>query len=404
MSEQISATAPNPAEILPPRIAEAITQPLTPEISFKQFEEAGKQLPDSVVLDVMNDSLQSVPGETPRFLKSYLDQVRTDEFDNSFMDSADQLITFRDELTDFVSGRLAVKTSGKLLSPQQKDVVVNKVESFKDKIEADRTEVTQYISDTYSGDRPPIPRGALGYNGLTITTKDGTKDLLKDKIPGIRANITMQREAAGNFVHYATKSYLAQRASGVKPELSKRIYLNPKIESSISIFKTVVDAAEAAGITMKGKVFDRTLEAVTRHEDNPAERTARGDGIVLYAGEDADTLLGLVEAIYKDNPLAFQGRKTSRIPLKVAEGVAVGDEPTKLSSDDETESLTTSRAGAIEIASALARQALGLQASEKIKPGQEAQALAAFRAAFQQTAIQAGIDPENLAFNLPQAA
>jgi len=405
ITEQLTALQPTAAELMP-TLAPAETAPPPPrsELSFKQFEEAGKQLPDSVVLDVMNDQLQSVPGEQPRFLKSYLDQVRTDESDNAYIDSPDQVIGFRNELTDFVSSHLTVKTSNKLLSPQQKDVITGKVEDFKDKLEADKVEVAEYITGTYEGKQQPIPRGALGYNGLTVITKNGTVDLLKDKVPGVRANITMQREASGSFVHYASEPYLDKRSSGVKPELGKRIYLNPKIESSIGIFTDIVEAAEAAGITMKGKVFDRTLEAVARRADNPDKRTARGDGIVLYAGEDADALLGLVEAIYKDSPGAFEGRKTSRIPLRIAEGIAVGDEPIKTSSDEEAESLTSSRAGAIQVASGEAKRMLGLQASEEIRPGQEAQAVAAFRTAFKQVATQAGIDPDNLAFNLPKAA
>lgn len=401
MPEQLQASAVNPYEVSAPP-AEVLRSDV-PEVSFQQFEQTGKQLPDKIIMDVMNDQLRSVPGEQPRFVKSYLDQLKGDTSDDEYLGSPDKVVGFRNELADFVAENLKIATSTSL-DPQKKALIDGKLQAFTQKIESDKAHVNQYLAGMYEGAQAPIPRGQLGFNGLTVDTKNGKIDLLSKKLPGVRANITMQREATGNFVHYASQSYLEQRSSGTKPELGKRIYLNPKVESSVGIFTEVVQAAEAAGISMKGKILDRTGEAIAKHNEKPGEYTMRGDGIVLYAGEDADALLGLVEAIYKDNPDAFSGRHTSRVPLKIAEGVAIGDEPAVLNEDGEAQSLTSHRAGLIEQASGVAKHRLGIQPSQVVAQGQEQQAIAAFRQAFEEIAISEGVDPQNLAFNLPKAA
>lgn len=394
MSEQLT-----PLAIAPP---EAYAPPIQ-EVGFEQFSHDKRELPDPIVLDLMNNSLRSSPDEKGgRFVKSYLDQLQTDESDNSFINNPEELKASRNQLSDFVSGHLRLRTTDKL-NPRQQQLVSTKLEDFKQKIESDKGRVDDYIDGIYRGERKDLPRDALNFHGLNITKGDTTVDLLKSKLPGVRSNMVMQREATGLFVHYSTEGYLEKAEAGNKPELTRRIYLNPKVESSVEIFQAVVESAEAAGITMKGKVFDRTLEAINRLATSESERTMRGDGIVLYAGEDADALLGLVEAVYKDNPAAFEGRRVSRIPMRIAEGVAIGDEPVT-KPGEEAESLTSQRATILEVASATTKQRLGLSPSANIPAGQEQQALATYRQVYGELALQAGVNPENIAFNLPQAA
>jgi len=113
----------------------------------------------------------------------------------------------------------------------------------------------------------------------------------------------------------------------------------------------------------------------------------RGDGIVVYVdGKHANEVLEMTQDIADDNPDAFKGRKTSRIPQPVAEGVAVGDEPTQAPG----KSLTSHRERIFSDAAE--------QTRKSGKQGEEARAM--FRDLVRQNAIAEKVNPDNVAFNL----
>jgi hypothetical protein len=114
----------------------------------------------------------------------------------------------------------------------------------------------------------------------------------------------------------------------------------------------------------------------------------RGDGIVIYTGEgQANDVLDMVLALAKGNPEAFMGRETSKIPQSVAEGIAVGDEPTGV----KGKSLTSHRVDMFSYA------ANHVEKSGKI--GEEAREL--FRNRLAAVAGANHTDPNNIAFNKP---
>lgn len=60
---------------------------------------------------------------------------------------------------------------------------------------------------------------------------------------------------------------------------------------------------------------------------------------MLYTNKnEINDILDLVEEIYHNNEDSFRGRRSPKVPMMIADGVAVGDEPTN------HESLTKNRA------------------------------------------------------------
>jgi hypothetical protein len=127
-----------------------------------------------------------------------------------------------------------------------------------------------------------------------------------------------------------------------------------------------------------------------RSKGEPAD-ALRGDGIVIYAhSESANDVLALVMAIAQDHPEAFAGRQTSRIPQKVAEGIAVGSEPIQAPG----KSLTSHREEILSYVAGKVR--------ESGQTGQQARDT--FRRGVAATSKANGVDPNNIGFNLAAAA
>ena len=98
---------------------------------------------------------------------------------------------------------------------------------------------------------------------------------------------------------------------------------------------------DAQGLACRSKILD------ARNGGKSWVASERGDAIVLYGGDDnADALLAIVESIYEANRDAFVGQDVARMPIRIADGVAVGSEPKGLSG---IESLTSHRAKVIDM-------------------------------------------------------
>lgn len=276
------------------------------ELSFARYERAKKGLGDETILAIIGDNLQVTPGKKELLLKSWLDKVPSDESDAIFAQDPERIIKFRDELSDFVAGHLKLRFNPTEIGEKGKAYLKQRKREYLQKLSDDKKVNADFIRDWHSDKRPKYPSSAFEFHGMSVPTTKGWVDLLTQSVGTIRANIVMQREIAGIFVHYSSDAYEEERRRGNKLELTRRIYLNPKTEQSIAVFSRIIAAADQSGITMKGKIWDRSNEAIAEGKDKKVgEYGLRGDGIVLYTGEDADELLGLVEAIYKDSPDAF---------------------------------------------------------------------------------------------------
>ena len=106
--------------------------------------------------------------------------------------------------------------------------------------------------------------------------------------------------------------------------------------------------------------------------------------MVFVNHKDADKFLKQVLSIARCNAEIFKERHTSRIPHRIVDGIAIGDEP-----QASGHSLTSHRAKILNYAAAIVRQSG--------KQGAEAYDL--FREATRKIAEANGVNPHNIAFN-----
>ena len=159
-----------------------------------------------------------------------------------------------------------------------------------------------------------------------------------------------------------------------------RIYLNPQLRDSLDIYKKIFAKATREGLRFQAKIMapsgyakhlvDETVDYCARLAAGRLK--TRRDPIVFYGFEESkDKLLRIVEEVYSQYESAFEGRETGAIPLAIAPGFAVGENPVGL---DGEESLTDHRQRVIEEA--------GYDAKK-----------------FRMNAASWNINPDNIAFN-----
>lgn len=369
-----------------------IPQPIP---TFEQAEQSGRILSDKFILGAVTHALEVAPGHSAVFVKNYLDLLPADKTDREFASDPDELINFRNETTDFVATHLTIFTNG--LSPREVGRLRTLKRNFTERLEEEKDEVNDFIRQFVSGrrPRPRYPEQAAEYYGLNVKTNDGIKDLLTTSIgQQARANLEMQRQITALFVQWDSSGYVKSRLHQEPLDpLTKRIYLNPKMSRTVDIFTQIVDKVDAAGLNVKGKMLDRSLEALERNKV-----AYRGDGIVLYASDkEADRLLSLANEVYNDNYGAFSGRRVSRIVKPVGAGMGVGDQPLG------GETLTSHRSVWIDEAAYQTRQLLGKNSLDQaIEPHEYVAAIATFRRIWRDIANEAGINADNVAFNKRQ--
>lgn len=383
---------------------EAAKQLSQPEVlplnvqTFDQYQSAEKQsFSDTLVSELMTFDLKINQKLTTRNPKSYFDLVPTDTSDELLASEPESVISLRDQLTDFVSDKLKITTQPGAMTDAEVSHVQAKKQEFVTKIQADKQIIAANIRELYRGETPDIAKSEIGFAGFNLQSSNGPIDLLKtgSGLKNVRSNIAMQRDEGTLFVHYTSEKRGAEIGAGQANELARRIYLNPKSEDSIKIFRQLVDQAETAGISMQGKVWDRTSELLDNRAKQADETGVRADGIVLYADQDADALLGLVEKIYNANPTSFAGRQTAKMTLPIAEGIGVGSEPPKIEGQ-KRESLTSHRVNIIEQATTETHSL-----TDNLKLNNE-QITATFRTVFEQLCLEKNINPKNIAFNMAE--
>ena len=204
-------------------------------------------------------------------------------------------------------------------------------------------------------------------------------------------NFKMQRFLGGDFITAFSDRRIVNMSKQQRSRLGRRIYLNPNIEVMPLIFEKILRMANDAGIELQAKMFNRVTELATNHQADKKQRQFEllGDSMVVYAkAEDADYVLREIIAISLQRPQDFEGRPVARIPFKIKDGLAIGDEPQEPLNSQH--SLTTHRKLILD--DALERTLLKTPEWTKIDNG-------LFNDAVTRCAKINGVNPNNIAFN-----
>lgn len=357
--------------------------------TFEGAQAVEKQLSDKFVKGALEGKLQ-VGGETVG-IKGYLDKVEATRSDDEVIANPDAIAALYQKTTDMLARNLTimvVRNTDPVKDAIRKSDITSAKEAFLAKLQNEAGATADGIVDWSTGKTRFFPTEAMGYDGLEIDGRDPL-DADGKQANDFRPNFKIQRQIGGVFIMAYSNNRVREKLQDQDQELTKRIYLNPEVFATPDIFEQVLDAANQAGLSVQLKMYQRAPELAQAHfkrENGSVKDGLRGDGIVIYANEaQANDTLAIVLAIAKDKPEAFIGRKTSRIPQRVAEGIAVGDEPTHTRGD----SLTSHRTKVFEYAVSYVR--------ESGKTGKEAEDL--FRRCVAATAEVNKVNPRNIAFN-----
>lgn len=358
--------------------------------SFSEAQTASKKYSDAFIDGALTDSLQV--GDEKVGIKGFLDRVEMDESDRAVVSDPERVAGLYVSTSEMVARNLKIAVAPGVTpetTQQRRDIVKREKEAYLQRLADEIPQAAEQIKDWISADSKRgvrYPVDASEYKGFVV----GGQDVLDaaSTANGVRSNIKVQRQIGGTFIMGYSDSRVREKMANDDVSIDKRIYLNPTAEVTPEIFEKVLQAANEAGVSMQLKMFSRAAEMAMASSEKRLtgkEGGLRGDGVVVYVSDkDADQVLQMVEAIAKDNPDAFQGRRVSRVVQSVADGIGVGSQPKK-----SDESLTSSRAGMIsEVVSSLKQ--LGLPAEA---------ARAQFRKKVRERSIQEGINPDNLAFN-----
>ena len=182
------------------------------------------------------------------------------------------------------------------------------------------------------------------------------------------------------WIQHNSLKFLQEDGKNPNKYPTVRIYLNPQLRDSLAIYKKIFAKATREGLRFQAKIMapsGYTKHLVDKVVDYCAGLAAgrletRRDPIVFYGFEESkDKLLRIVEEVYSQYESAFEGRETGAVPLAIAPGFAVGENPVGL---DGEESLTDHRQRVIKEADYDARK-------------------------FRMNAASWNINPDNIAFN-----
>ena len=162
------------------------------------------------------------------------------------------------------------------------------------------------------------------------------------------------------------------------------------MEDTPKIFEQLLQAINSAQLPLQLKMFQRADELIKAHlkAKNKGRGIGglRGDGIMINTyNRDADKALEIIYSVINNNIAAFQGRRTSRLPYPISEGVAIGDEPRRAPGH----SLTSHRAAIVEKVAKTVRDS-GEQSHK---------ARTFFRLLTASLAQAEDVNPANMAFN-----
>ncbi|GAC1390475.1 MAG: hypothetical protein NVSMB46_00200 [Candidatus Saccharimonadales bacterium] len=384
---------PNPGIIDPTLTAGNSIATSELKVRFSSFEEAQsaeKQFSDIFINGAINDQLKV--GNEQVGIKGYLDKVEATDKDNDIIANPEAIAGLYLSTTEMVARNLKIlvgRSPDESKTTERRAVIKDAKDGFIAGLHDQAIDTADQIVDWCKGSTKQFPARAMEYRGLKIDGSDPL-DAENNSATDFRPNIKIQRQLGGTFIMGYSDTRVKEKLAKQDQEISRRIYLNPDPETAPQVFEQVLQAANEAGLSIQLKIFQRTPEFAEAHlarSKGHAKDGFRGDGIVIYSGESqAEDVLGMVLALAKDKPEAFIGRQTSKIPQSVAEGIAIGDEPTQT----KGYSLTSHRVEMFSYAAEYVRKSG--------KTGQEAAQL------FKNRVIAAAkanhTNPRNIAFNV----
>ncbi len=369
--------------------------------SFEEAEKISRGFSEDFVMNLLNEVLTNPEGEAT-VLKVFLDKVPATQDDYEAAQKPGTLADIHSQIRAMIADNLKIAVSGELGRGERK-LLVDARTRYQQELRDGDPDGREFFSKVAAGAHA---RGQdIQFEGLPIPIPGEPRPInilsTDGKVRGVRPNIRFQEEVSGQFIHWSSDSYAKAKAEGrnQNTEMTKRIYLNPRPEDSVKVFSALMKAANESGLTVHGKMLDRAMELCqdTQRAARGEKISLRADGIVLYASDaEADKILELVKALPEDLQEAFVGRPSPKIPTQIAEGIALGSEPTT----DAPESLTSHRTKALEEAGSRTLQRLGLAEGQKVPPQLKVQAHRIFLAEFKKLAPDYDINPDNFSFNL----
>lgn len=357
--------------------------------TFGEAERITRELSDTFIDKALQNKLK-VGGQKVD-IRGYFDKVKPTARDKEIVRDPEKIAGLYLDTTAMLARNLkiAVAKQGDSQKTQElKNVASRAKNMFLENLEAESAQAATEIVDWCDGKGRKYPAGAVEYRGLLVNGED-ILDAGSRQQTGVRANIKIQRQFAGTFIMGYSDARVHEKLKGIDKVPGKRIYVNPDLEATPQIFERLLSEANNIGISLQLKMLQRVSEVAEAHRSEKAGRGTvglRGDGIVLYVHDkDADDVLGLVLALAKDDPSAFNGRKVSRIAQSVADGIGVGDQPTQTTGLSLTSHREQLLAYALE------------RVHKSGRTGDEAREL--FRRSVKKAAIVNGVNPNNLAFN-----
>ena len=159
------------------------------------------------------------------------------------------------------------------------------------------------------------------------------------------------------WIQYNSLQFLREVGTNSDKYPTARIYLNPRLQDGLKIYKEIFAEANRMKLRFQAKIIDPSayrddlVEKTAAHKrelTNSGHLESRRNPILFYGFEESkDELLRIIEKVYEKYQDSFAGRETETIPLPIAPGLAIGENPVGM---DGKESLTSHRDGLIEMA------------------------------------------------------
>ena len=181
--------------------------------------------------------------------------------------------------------------------------------------------------------------------------------------------------------------------SGKALPLTRRIYLNPAPEAVPMVFEALLQAADEVDIplAMKMNQVATALAIFKQRRVNGRQSIGssvdglRADNVIIAVGDrHANEMLRLVYATALEYQEVFRGRPTPLVPMRIADGLAIGDE-----------SLESGRSPAEHRAIILYRIARVTENTGRY--GSTARSF--YRSCLEKDLADNGVNPNNLAFS-----
>lgn len=378
--------------------------------SFRDLEVLGRPFSDRALSFFMNEALGALDPEAA--IQRWFTMARPTPEEIELMNDPQAIASLHAQTAQMIARNSKIKFDlGRMgsVGPGVETYLNSLNNAYKKELEADDGSKLVAALDAWrrTGQGGSVKLGdAVAYPRYQpVYSKEGERIDLSNRFgkkpDGVRASISYQEGLGDAFIHWATDALLDHQIKAGSPKFARRMYLNPKMQDQPMIFEKIMTELNKAGLIVAGKMVDRAKELAMASATRPKvgeEPDVRTDGILLgMLDHEADTVLGVVEEIYREHYDSFKGRAVPKVAQRIGEGVAVSDE----SPNPGKESMTTHRAAALRAAAVATRAELGL------KPGQsfdseDPRGRNLFEEKWYHHARAAGINPKNLTWNLKQ--